>query len=102
MLLQRIRLKGFLGHRGSTNGGGDGFVEVDFSTAPLWLIHGPNGGGKARCGMPSVSRSSKNIARLGLTAERICGIWFTTNARKPKSSWSSTSTASHYAYVARS
>ncbi len=48
MLLQRIRLKGFLGHRGSANGGGgDGFVEVDFSTAPLWLIHGPNGGGKS-------------------------------------------------------
>lgn len=48
MLLQRIRLRGFLGHRGSVNGdGGDGFVEVDFSTAPLWLIHGPNGSGKS-------------------------------------------------------
>ncbi len=48
MLLQRIRLKGFLGHRGSANGdSGDGFVEVDFSTAPLWLIHGSNGAGKS-------------------------------------------------------
>jgi len=48
MLLQRIRLKGFLGHRGlSDANGGDGFVDIDLRSSPLWLIHGPNGGGKS-------------------------------------------------------
>lgn len=49
MLLQKIRLRGFLGHRGRTDGadGADGFTEIDLSTASLWLIHGPNGGGKS-------------------------------------------------------
>ena len=48
MLLQRVRLKGFLGHRGlSSARGGDGFVDIDLRSSPLWLIHGPNGGGKS-------------------------------------------------------
>src|SRR6185369_14226357 len=48
MLLQRIRLKGFLGHRGlSSTNGGNGFVDIDLRSSPLWLIHGPNGGGKS-------------------------------------------------------
>src|SRR5947209_11813217 len=48
MLLQRIRLKGFLGHRGLSDvNGGDGFVDIDLRSSPLWLIHGPNGGGKS-------------------------------------------------------
>src|SRR3954470_23999999 len=48
MLLQRIRLKGFLGHRGlSDANGGAGFVNIDLRSSPLWLIHGPNGGGKS-------------------------------------------------------
>jgi exonuclease SbcC len=49
MLLQKIRLKGFLGHRSRRNSedGADGFTEIDLSTASLWLIHGPNGGGKS-------------------------------------------------------
>ncbi|MCA1633126.1 MAG: SMC family ATPase [Acidobacteria bacterium] len=49
MLLQKIRLKGFLGHRSRRNGedGADAFTEIDLSTASLWLIHGPNGGGKS-------------------------------------------------------
>lgn len=47
MLLQRIRLKGFLGHRGLSDANGDGFVDIDLRSSPLWLIHGPNGGGKS-------------------------------------------------------
>jgi DNA repair protein SbcC/Rad50 len=48
MLLHRIRLKGFLGHRGLLNGnGGDEWVEVDFRSSPLWLVHGENGSGKS-------------------------------------------------------
>src|SRR5215475_15847892 len=48
MLLHRIRLKGFLGHRGPLNGtGGDEWVEVDFRSSPLWLVHGQNGSGKS-------------------------------------------------------
>src|SRR5262245_16154115 len=49
MLLQGIKLRGFLGHlgvRSETNGKAD-WVEVDFSSSPLWLVHGPNGGGKS-------------------------------------------------------
>lgn len=48
MLLQKIRLKGFLGHRGIL--GADDradFVEVDFNDSSLWLIYGDNGGGKS-------------------------------------------------------
>lgn len=48
MLLQKIRLKGFLGHRGIS--GADGkvdFAEFDFNDSSLWLIHGENGGGKS-------------------------------------------------------
>ncbi len=48
MLLQKIRLKGFLGHRGILGADGKAdFVEVDFNDSPLWLIHGENGGGKS-------------------------------------------------------
>src|SRR5262245_35231015 len=48
MLLHRIRLKGFLGHRGLLNGnGGDEWVEVDFRSSSLWLVHGQNGSGKS-------------------------------------------------------
>jgi DNA repair protein SbcC/Rad50 len=48
MLLHRIRLKGFLGHRGLLNGdSGDEWVEVDFRSSSLWLIHGVNGSGKS-------------------------------------------------------
>jgi len=48
MLLHRIRLKGFLGHRGQLNGnGGDEWVEIDFRSSPLWLVHGENGSGKS-------------------------------------------------------
>jgi exonuclease SbcC len=48
MLLHRIRLKGFLGHRGLLNGnGGDEWVEVDFRSSSLWLVHGENGSGKS-------------------------------------------------------
>ena len=47
MLLQRIRLKGFLGHRAPADANGDGFVDIDLRSSPLWLIHGPNGGGKS-------------------------------------------------------
>jgi exonuclease SbcC len=48
MLLHRIRLKGFLGHRGLHNGNsGDEWVEVDFRSSPLWLVHGENGSGKS-------------------------------------------------------
>ena len=48
MLLQKIKLKGFLGHRGVLQeNGAVGFVEVDFSSAALWLVHGVNGCGKS-------------------------------------------------------
>jgi exonuclease SbcC len=49
MLLQKIRLKGFLGHRSRPEhaDSDDGFTEIDLSAARLWLIHGPNGGGKS-------------------------------------------------------
>jgi DNA repair protein SbcC/Rad50 len=47
MLLQRIRLRGFLGHRAPAGANGDGFVDIDLRSSPLWLIHGPNGGGKS-------------------------------------------------------
>src|SRR4051794_25020893 len=48
MLLQRIELKNFLGHSGQENGAGDTKpVEVDLRSSNLWLIHGPNGGGKS-------------------------------------------------------
>lgn len=48
MLLQKIRLKGFLGHRGICGADGKAdFVEVDFNDSPLWLVHGENGGGKS-------------------------------------------------------
>jgi DNA repair exonuclease SbcCD ATPase subunit len=47
MLLQRIRLQGFLGHRAPAGPDGDGFVDIDLRSSPLWLIHGPNGGGKS-------------------------------------------------------
>lgn len=47
MLLQRIRLRGFLGHRAPVGANGDGFVDIDLRSSPLWLIHGPNGGGKS-------------------------------------------------------
>lgn len=47
MLLQRIRLRGFLGHRAPAGADGDGFVDIDMSSSSLWLIHGPNGGGKS-------------------------------------------------------
>ncbi|MCA1628047.1 MAG: SMC family ATPase [Acidobacteria bacterium] len=49
MLLQKIRLKGFLGHRSRRDGedGADASTVIDLSTASLWLIHGPNGGGKS-------------------------------------------------------
>src|SRR2546421_11712326 len=49
MLLQKIRLKGFLGHRSRPGqaDSDDGFTEIDLSGARLWLIHGPNGGGKS-------------------------------------------------------
>lgn len=49
MLLQKIKLKGFLGHRSRPEqaDSDDGFTEIDLSAARLWLIHGPNGGGKS-------------------------------------------------------
>jgi DNA repair exonuclease SbcCD ATPase subunit len=47
MLLQRIRLRGFLGHRAPAGTDSDGFVNIDLRSSPLWLIHGPNGGGKS-------------------------------------------------------
>jgi exonuclease SbcC len=47
MLLQRIRLKGFLGHHVPAGATSDGFVDIDLRSSPLWLIHGPNGGGKS-------------------------------------------------------
>ncbi|MDQ3919431.1 MAG: SMC family ATPase, partial [Acidobacteriota bacterium] len=47
MLLQRIRLKGFLGHQRLADSNSDGFVDIDLRSSPLWLIHGPNGGGKS-------------------------------------------------------
>lgn len=47
MLLQRIRLRGFLGHRAPADADVDGFVDIDLRSSPLWLIHGPNGGGKS-------------------------------------------------------
>ncbi len=39
MRLQRIKVKGFLGHQRE--------AEVDFSDADLWLVHGANGSGKS-------------------------------------------------------
>ncbi|MBD2001415.1 SMC family ATPase [Leptolyngbya sp. FACHB-541] len=48
MKLQRIELKGFLSHYGCKNENGHiDPVVIDFSTSPLWLIHGPNGCGKS-------------------------------------------------------
>ena len=48
MLIQRIELKGFLGHYGHKNATGKvDPIEIDFSTSPLWLIYGPNGAGKS-------------------------------------------------------
>jgi len=43
MLLQRIEVKNFLGH-GNLDGKA---TEVDFRSSGLWLVHGPNGGGKS-------------------------------------------------------
>lgn len=53
MLLRRIKLKGFLGHRGLLNGSAnsgelpDEFVDIDFTSSSLWLVHGQNGCGKS-------------------------------------------------------
>ena len=50
MLLQRIKLKGFLAHRGVQGSNGDGYdlpVELDFRGSALWLVHGANGSGKS-------------------------------------------------------
>ncbi len=48
MLLQRIELKGFLGHYGRNNEEGRVEpLEVDLRSSPLWLIYGPNGAGKS-------------------------------------------------------
>ncbi|CAN5278235.1 hypothetical protein BH20ACI1_BH20ACI1_12160 [soil metagenome] len=48
MLLQKIRLRGFLGHRGISGADGKAdFAEFDFNDSSLWLIHGENGGGKS-------------------------------------------------------
>lgn len=49
MLLQKIKTRGFLGHRGaadSENGSPD-FVELDFTDTSLSLVHGANGAGKS-------------------------------------------------------
>lgn len=48
MLLERIRIQGFLSHYGTI--GDDGTVGptvLDFTDADLWLVHGPNGAGKS-------------------------------------------------------
>lgn len=49
MLLQKVKLKGFLAHRGVENGDYKGLapVEIDFTGSHLWLVHGPNGAGKS-------------------------------------------------------
>src|SRR5919106_249769 len=48
MLIDAVRLQGFLSYYGRTRG--DDRVEpieVDFRPASLWLVHGPNGAGKS-------------------------------------------------------
>jgi len=50
MLLQKIKTRGFLGHRGAADGEADGspdFVELDFTDTSLSLVHGANGAGKS-------------------------------------------------------
>ncbi len=47
MLIQRIEIKNFLKHRQRNKADGNGFVEIDFRSSRLWLIHGPNGAGKS-------------------------------------------------------
>ena len=47
MLLHNIRLKNFLGHRGPCGVAGDGWIDIDFRSDSLWLVHGPNGSGKS-------------------------------------------------------
>lgn len=46
MLIQKIEIKNFLGHR-EQESDGDGFIRIDFRSSPLWLIHGPNSAGKS-------------------------------------------------------
>lgn len=48
MLLEQVRVKGFLSHYGRPQSGGDiAPVTVDFDASPLWLVCGENGTGKS-------------------------------------------------------
>lgn len=55
MLLERIRLQGFLSHYGTVTPTGVQPVELDFTEAPLWLIHGDNGAGKSAAAFDSIT-----------------------------------------------
>lgn len=48
MILHQVRLQGFLGHRGVSDGnGGYSPNAIDLEDSSLWLIHGRNGAGKS-------------------------------------------------------
>ena len=47
MLLNRVRLQGFLAHRGEEVDGKIVPIELDFRESGLWLMHGANGSGKS-------------------------------------------------------
>ena len=48
MLIDAIRLKGFLSYYGRVEAFGNiEFIEVDFRDAALWFMYGPNGAGKS-------------------------------------------------------
>ncbi|MFQ5568231.1 MAG: AAA family ATPase [Rhodothermales bacterium] len=55
MLLEKIRLRGFLSHYGIDTGADIEPVELDFCDAPLWLVHGENGSGKSAAVFDAVS-----------------------------------------------